>query len=547
MENASEGSSGGGVQESVVYVKREEGDARNAKRVRRPSDTEHEAPVDDRSNKNPRIDSFEALDPEVRVKLRSMFDKGVIKEDELDNSVLIRLRDFPAEDAVECLEQFCKCDISKVRNKSAYIIGVIRRLRNKDQHPDNPYNTAGGAAGGGPNSTFLDKNVQVRLNMLFSDGVCKPSDIDDKCLEALGQLPPRGALEALGQFAGRDLSDVRSYSRFLMSIIRRVRKDCEMEGGGHGNPHNNMGFVDQRQVGMGMGMGMNMTQMGPMGPVMSPMNPGMTQMTANLGMVAPMAMNPGVGGMINPGPGGSGAYDPLQPSAMSQQIMGMPGQMGVMNGNSVGAAGGKTNYGMEQMRMGVRVDEFHRLSIHAPFVHYALALKLQELWDSGVKLVAQLDEKVWQQLTEMRTVDALVCIESVVNDIERIKNPNAYFMSMVRHFNSRSRTGAGAGPGGRRTVRALRNGPSPAGRINQVGDLASLAPEIRQKIEDIVRSRNSLVRRTDFDKGVCDELMDLADHKAVGVLEELQSQSLSNVKNMSAFIMSICRRYKRSR
>lgn len=116
---------------------------------------------------------------------------------------------------------------------------------------------------------------------------------------------------------------------------------------------------------------------------------------------------------------------------------------------------------------------------------------------------------------------------------------------MVRHFNGRSRSGPG-GAGNRRSVRTPRSG-SAGGRMNQVGDLASLSPEIRQRIEDIVRSRNSCVRRTDFDKGVCDELMDLQDHKALGVLDELQSQPLNNVKNMSAFIMSICRRFKRSR
>lgn len=115
---------------------------------------------------------------------------------------------------------------------------------------------------------------------------------------------------------------------------------------------------------------------------------------------------------------------------------------------------------------------------------------------------------------------------------------------MVRRFNDRNRSNLG-GVGSRRNVRAVRNGQS-GGRINQVGDLASLAPEIRQKIEDIVRSRHSLVRRTDFDKGVCDELMDLQEYESLGVLDELQSQPLNNVKNMSAFIMSICRRYKRT-
>lgn len=357
-----------------------------------------------------------------------------IKEDELDDTVLVKLGEFPAKDAVECLEQFCNCDITKIRNKSAYLIGVIRRVRSNMHNIGsscNPNIVVGGGGGSASAMAYLDKNVQIRLTMLFSDGVCKPSDIDEKCLEALGQLPPRGALEALAQFVSRDLSDVRSYSRFLMSIIRRVRKDFDIDGGPPAPSHQSLAYVDQRPVGINMGM--NITPLGPVGPVMTQLNPNLAQLNPNVGLVAPMGINPaGVGAMLAPGPAGNCAYDHLQPTGMGQQLIGLPGSLGVMNGIiAPDPPGGKHDYGLEQMRMGVRVDEFHRLSIHAPYVHYALALKLQELWDSGVKLVAQLDDKVWQQLTEMRTVDALVCIESVVNDIDRIKNPNAYFMVRV--------------------------------------------------------------------------------------------------------------------
>lgn len=40
-----------------------------------------------------------------------------------------------------------------------------------------------------------------------------------------------------------------------------------------------------------------------------------------------------------------------------------------------------------------RIDEFHGLSPFAKFVHPAAALKLQELWDGGNKLVSLLDDK----------------------------------------------------------------------------------------------------------------------------------------------------------
>lgn len=50
------------------------------------------------------------------------------------------------------------------------------------------------------------------------------------------------------------------------------------------------------------------------------------------------------------------------------------------------------HFALEQTEWGVRVDEFHGLSPFAKYVHPAAALKLQQLWDSGNKLVSLLDD-----------------------------------------------------------------------------------------------------------------------------------------------------------
>ena len=44
---------------------------------------------------------------------------------------------------------------------------------------------------------------------------------------------------------------------------------------------------------------------------------------------------------------------------------------------------GRYNFGAEQAQLGVRVNEFHSLSVMAPFVRPAPAIKLQALWDRG--------------------------------------------------------------------------------------------------------------------------------------------------------------------
>lgn len=275
----------------------------------------------------------------------------------MDDGILRRLAEIDPKDALECLEQFSHCDLSRVRNKSAYIVGVMRRMRTPtDSQP---------AAPPAPRSSSLHENVSAKLKMLYNDGICKPADIDDKCLDKLAQLPVPCALEALTQLAGRDLTEIRSIARFLMSIINRLEHRYNLE--------------EQRKY-------QPQHQMQPL----------------TIGMAPPPTVD----------------YTTLQPV--------MHGLYPAMYPPFVN---GKKNYAMEQLRMGVRVDEFHALSPHAPNIHAAIALKLQELWDSGVKLVAILDDRVWSTLASMKAPEALICLEEMANQLDRIKNPNAYFMA----------------------------------------------------------------------------------------------------------------------
>ena len=92
----------------------------------------------------------------------------------------------------------------------------------------------------------------------------------------------------------------------------------------------------------------------------------------------------------------------------------------------------------------------------------------------------------------------------------------------------------------RRIVRVVRQSPK-----GVVGDLGSLSPELRQKIEDVLRLHMQHVRRTDFDQGVVEALKRLPEVDANGVIDDLGSQNLTNVNNMPAFIMSIIRRRQR--
>jgi hypothetical protein len=100
-----------------------------------------------------------------------------------------------------------------------------------------------------------------------------------------------------------------------------------------------------------------------------------------------------LGGLLQSlsGPGNSGMPQPLgaaQPGAASPR--GGGGGGGAALSSSAGPP--PRHFGLEQLEWGVRVDEFHGLSPFARYVHPAAALKLQQLWDAGNRLVSLLDD-----------------------------------------------------------------------------------------------------------------------------------------------------------
>lgn len=62
-----------------------------------------------------------------------------VLEDELDSKALRELADFPPDKRLEILQQFEQSDLKAVRNKAAYLGGVMTRFRRQTgprMHPD---------------------------------------------------------------------------------------------------------------------------------------------------------------------------------------------------------------------------------------------------------------------------------------------------------------------------------------------------------------------------------------------------------------------------
>jgi len=67
----------------------------------------------------------------VATKLTELETSEVIKIEELDDRAVEALKEFSDEDAIKVVEQFSKCDLAHVTNKSAYLCGVMKTYRVK--------------------------------------------------------------------------------------------------------------------------------------------------------------------------------------------------------------------------------------------------------------------------------------------------------------------------------------------------------------------------------------------------------------------------------
>eukprot|EP00803_Ostreobium_quekettii_P004131 evm.model.scf_1618.3 EVM.evm.TU.scf_1618.3 scf_1618:19296-21016(+) len=419
----------------------------------------------------------------------------------------------------------------------------------------------GGRPGGASNGHLpceMPPEVGARVQRMFADGVCRPADLDARCLEQLAKVPVHVAVEAVNQFSNRDLSDVRNCSALFVSIVRKVQRDCE----GRGVPPSNQiqGNLAPGPPGLPLVEGGPVGQFQLQGGLEVQQVPGQVAV-AQMPIIAQMGFpqRPVAIG-VGPAAGNGAVYDPLEPSAITPPIVaanlisplnqGLPGVPGVLG---VPGVMDRRNYGMEQLQMGVRVDEFHGLSVFATYVHPAPALKLQQLWDEGVRLVSLLDDGAWDCLASLKAAEGLAAIEEVVENMQgpnNLRNVNAFFMSVARRYlppNNTRVSGAAASDrqntidlSTRRIVRAVRQSPK-----GVVGDLEGLFPEVQEKISEVLGLHPNYITITDFDQGVVESLKRLPEGDAIGVIDDLGAQNLTNVNNMPAFIMSIIRRRQR--
>lgn len=76
--------------------------------------------------------------------------------------------------------------------------------------------------GGDDRTSSLPRMMQRRLDEIYQRRGLDVNTLDQRCLNALGQLPVNAADEALDQLESQDLAQIRSVPAWFMSIIKRA-------------------------------------------------------------------------------------------------------------------------------------------------------------------------------------------------------------------------------------------------------------------------------------------------------------------------------------
>eukprot|EP00951_Prasinocladus_malaysianus_P003522 scaffold24794_cov36-Prasinocladus_malaysianus.AAC.1 len=169
---------------------------------------------------------------------------------DVDARAMEHLKTFPAKTAIEILDQFKNSDLSSVRNRSAYLSGVMGRYRKHDGDGGQPNDRGRDFSRDNYNqqrrsSQPLSRMVQRMLDDIYRQRGLAPGTLDQRCLDALASLSVNQAESALEQLETQDLSHIRSIPAWFMSIIKRINNGQEL-----------LRALPHRSVGHG-GMGMS--------------------------------------------------------------------------------------------------------------------------------------------------------------------------------------------------------------------------------------------------------------------------------------------------
>lgn len=130
---------------------------------------------------DPQTEALKSLPASVRTEVENIFTSGKCRKDEIESCCIDSLRDFSEEQAMAIVKKFQEADLSTVRSKTAFFIGILKRFR-KGQ----------GGAGGPPRQGGFDQSQY--MNMAYAAmGMGNPLGMMPQANPAMSANPAESA------------------------------------------------------------------------------------------------------------------------------------------------------------------------------------------------------------------------------------------------------------------------------------------------------------------------------------------------------------------
>jgi hypothetical protein len=152
--------------------------------------------------------------------------RNILAPGALDEKVVESLKRIPEDSALTVLREVEHLDQRRIRNISAFVTGLIRKVSTSDnfnQRLKSPTNLVDN----------LEPRVKQRYLSLFSRGSDtedkKGGGLDDRALEALSNLRPELSLQVLDELSTFDMEHTRNISMIAMGIMKKVTRRDNQE------------------------------------------------------------------------------------------------------------------------------------------------------------------------------------------------------------------------------------------------------------------------------------------------------------------------------
>lgn len=168
----------------------------------------------------------------------------VVRPGDVDARAIEALGRLREADALAALDELAAAEPSRVRNPSAYVMGLARKYAAASAaaypNADGPdgggagggmANHGGGAgagpAGGGPSIAggglwnTMDARVREKYESLVASGVLPSVAFDSRAVAALAGLSPADGIASLDELAASDPTRVRNLSAYYMGVARK--------------------------------------------------------------------------------------------------------------------------------------------------------------------------------------------------------------------------------------------------------------------------------------------------------------------------------------